>query len=289
MSTEEINPRSEEIDALPLEDIFSIMNEENLRVTDAVNAARGSIVRAISDAVDAIRSGRGLIYIGAGTSGRLGVLDASEIPPTFNVAPDLVRAIIAGGGRALTEAVEGAEDDEDAGVKALSGVREGDMLLGIAASGRTPFTLSALREGKRLGAKCWLLTCTDVEYDFLDGTIKLLVGPEIIAGSTRLKGGTATKTVLNMISTLTMIRLGKVYRGYMVDVVPSNKKLRGRALKIIQETTRCGVKEAEALLDKSRGNAKTAILIYKKGLSYEEAKDLLKRSGGSLRKALERG
>jgi len=286
MITEETNPHSKEIDALPIEEIIRIMNEENLLVTEAVRAASDSISLAVRDAVNTIRSGGRLIYIGAGTSGRLGVLDASEIPPTFNVSPDAVRGMIAGGNRALTEAVEGAEDDEDAGIEAVSGVSDKDMLIGITASGTTPFTLAALKEGKRRGAKCRLLTCNDVRYDFLDGIIKLLAGPEIIAGSTRLKAGTATKIVLNMISTAVMIRLGKVYKGYMVDVVPSNKKLRKRAVRIIQEITGCRIGEADVLLDRSGGNAKTAILMRLKGLSCEEGKGLLERSDGSLRKAL---
>ena len=286
MITEETNPHSKEIDALSIKEIIRIMNDENLLVTEAVKAAGDSISMAVKDAVSAIRSGGRLIYIGAGTSGRLGVLDASEIPPTFNVSPDAVRGMIAGGNRALTEAVEGAEDDEDAGIEAVSGVSNKDMLIGITASGTTPFTLAALKEGKRRGAKCRLLTCNDVRYDFLDGIIKLLAGPEIIAGSTRLKAGTATKIVLNMISTAVMIRLGKVYKGYMVDVVPSNKKLRKRAVRIIQEITGCRIGEADVLLDRSGGNAKTAILMRLKGLSCEEAKGLLESSGGSLRKAL---
>ena len=286
MITEETNPHSKEIDARPIQESIRIMNDENLLVTEAVKAAGDSISMAVKDAVSAIRSGGRLIYIGAGTSGRLGVLDASEIPPTFNVSPDVVRGMIAGGNRALTEAVEGAEDDEDAGIEAVSGVPNKDMLIGITASGTTPFTLAALKEGKRRGAKCRLLTCNDVEYGFLDGIIKLRVGPEIIAGSTRLKAGTATKIVLNMISTAAMIQLGKVYQGYMVDVVPSNKKLRNRALRIIREITGCRTEEAEALLDRSGGNAKTAILMHLKGLSREEAKGLLESSGGSLRKAL---
>lgn len=286
MYIEGINPLSRNIDALSIEEILFIMNGENVRVLEAVHASLEAISRAVHDAVETVRSGRGLIYIGAGTSGRLGVLDASEIPPTFGVPPEVVKGVIAGGETALTAAVEGAEDDEGAGIRAASGIREGDMLLGITASGTTPFTLSALREGKRRGAKCWLLTCNDVAYDFLDGEIKLPVGPEIIAGSTRLKAGTVTKIVLNMISTAVMIKLGKVYKGYMVDVVPSNKKLRNRALKIIQEITGCRIEEAESFLDKSGGNAKTAILMYMKGLNREEAKDLLKRSDDFLRKAL---
>ena len=287
MITEETNPHSKEIDALPIQEIIRIMNEENLLVTEAVRAASDSISMAVRDAVNAIRSGGRLIYIGAGTSGRLGVLDASEIPPTFSVSPDVIRGIIAGGNRALTEAIEGAEDNEEAGIEAVADVSDRDMLIGITASGTTPFTLAALKEAKRRGAKCWLLTCNDVEHNFLDGIIKLLAGPEIVAGSTRLKAGTATKIVLNMISTAAMIQLGKVYKGYMVDVVPSNKKLRTRAVRIIREVTECRLEEAETLLDRSGGNAKTAILMHLKGLSREEAKGLLERAAGSLRKALE--
>ena len=281
-----MNPHSRLLDALPVNEIITLMNYENLRVMNSINSAKSSISSAINDAVTAIQSGGSLIYIGAGTSGRLGVLDASEIPPTFGVTPDTIKAIIAGGERAITSAVEGAEDDEDAGIKAVAGTTQKDMLLGITASGSTPFTISALREGKRRGAKCWLLTCNDITYDFPDGIINLPVGPEIIGGSTRLKAGTTTKIVLNMISTAAMIKLGKVYKGYMVDVIPSNKKLRKRALRIIQEITGCENEEAETLLDKSGGNAKTSILMYMKGLSCEDARELLKRSGDSLRKAL---
>lgn len=289
MGTEDINPRSEDIDALSLQEIIRFMNEENLCAVEAVKAASGSIEMAINDVVMTIKSGGRLIYIGAGTSGRLGVLDASEIPPTFGVSSDIVMGIIAGGEKALTEAVEGAEDDEAAGIMAVTSIHAGDMLLGISASGRTPFTISALREGKRLGAKCWLLACNDVGYGFLDGVIKLLAGPEIVAGSTRLKAGTATKMVLNMISTAAMIKLGKVYKGYMIDVIPSNKKLRRRAVSIIREITGCHMEEAEVLLDKSNGNAKTAVLMYMKKLNREEAVRLLEISCGSLRDALEYG
>jgi len=275
-----------DIDTLPIEEIVRIMSDENLSVIRAIDSARKSISHAIHDAITAIQSGMSLIYIGAGTSGRLGVLDASEVPPTFGVSTDVIKAIIAGGNKALTEAVEGAEDDEESGIRAVAGVGEGDMLLGISASGTTPYTLAALKDGKRRNAKCWLLTCNDVKYDFLDGIIKLPVEPEIIAGSTRLKAGTATKIVLNMISTAAMIKLGKVYKGCMVDVIPSNKKLRDRAIRIIQEITGCSTEDAEIYLDKSAGNAKTAILMYRKKLNFEDAKDLLKRSGGSLRMAL---
>lgn len=289
MHTEETNPASGNIDTLSLTEIIRIMYEENQCVVDAVKSAGDSIERIISDVVGTIKSGGSLIYIGAGTSGRLGVLDASEMPPTFGVSSDIVKGIIAGGEKALTEAVEGAEDDEAAGISAIAGIRSRDLLLGISASGKTPFTISALREGKRRGAVCWLLECNDAEYDFLDGIIKLPVGPEIVAGSTRLKAGTATKMVLNMISTAAMIKLGKVYKGYMIDVVPSNIKLKNRAKRMIQEITGCGTGEAEELLNKSGGNAKTAVLMYMKKLSQAEAVSLLGSSEGSLRNALENG
>ncbi len=195
-------------------------------------------------------------------------------------------AIIAGGNRAVTNCVEGAEDDREAGKEAASDVKETDMLLGITASGKTPFVISALQEGKHHGARCWLLTCNDIDYNFLDGVIKVIVGPEIIAGSTRLKAGTATKMVLNMISTATMIQLGGVYKRYMIDVVPSSKKLINRALTTIKEITGCSQKDAILLLEKSGNNPKTAVLMYLKQLSYEEAGKLLEECEGSLRKAL---
>ncbi|MCC7203145.1 MAG: N-acetylmuramic acid 6-phosphate etherase [Nitrospirae bacterium] len=287
MYNDDINPHSEHLDSLSADEIITRMNYDNLRVMNAINSAKGPITAAINDAVSAIQSGGSLIYVGAGTSGRLGVLDASEIPPTFGVSPEVVRAIIAGGDRAITLAVEGAEDDEDAGRKDVSGIGNRDMLLGITASGSTPYTIAALKEAKRRGSKCWLLVCNEVTLDFPDGIINLSVGPEMIGGSTRLKAGTATKIVLNMISTAAMIKLGKVYKGYMVDVIPSNRKLRKRALNIIQGITGCSSEEAEVFLEKSGENAKTAILMYMKGLNLNDAKEVLKSSEDSLRKALE--
>ncbi|MEW6162438.1 MAG: N-acetylmuramic acid 6-phosphate etherase [Nitrospirota bacterium] len=286
MSTEDIDPRFADIDLFSVEEIIGIMNDEDLHVVKAVKDAKDSISMATKDAINTIVSGGSIVYVGAGTSGRLGMLDASEMQPTFNLPTNIIRAIIAGGEKAITTAVEGAEDDEDAGRKAVSEIKEKDMLLGITASGSTPFVISALREGKRRGAKCWLLTCSNKEYDFPDGVIRVFVGPEIIAGSTRLKAGTATKIVLNMISTITMIKLGRVYKGYMVDVVPSSKKLKVRALRMIQDTTGCGYEDAKAFLEKSGGSAKIAIVMYIKKLSYEDAIDLLEKMGGSLRKAL---
>ncbi|MBF0316926.1 MAG: N-acetylmuramic acid 6-phosphate etherase [Nitrospirae bacterium] len=287
MSTEYVNPRCTEIDALSVAEIFSIINAEDATVAAAVREAGADICRAIEAAVETLNAGGRLFYIGAGTSGRLGVLDASEMPPTFSVGSDLIRAIIAGGPAAITTSIEGAEDDEQAGISAVADLSQRDMLIGITASGRAPFVLAALKEAGRRGIKTWLLTCNDVSYDFVDGTIAVLTGPEVVSGSTRLKAGTATKMVLNMVSTIAMIRLGRVYRGYMVDVVPSNDKLRGRALWIVQEVTGCGGDRAKYLLEMAAGSAKTAILMQLRGLNYQQAVGMLQRAGGGLRQALE--
>ncbi|KJR43941.1 N-acetylmuramic acid-6-phosphate etherase [Candidatus Magnetoovum chiemensis] len=287
MYTENINPKSAELDALSVEGIIDLMSEEDLKVVEAVRAAKEAIAKAVKDAVNRIKLGGGVIYIGAGTSGRLGVLDASEMPPTFSVPPSIIKAIIAGGTDALTTSVEGAEDNIEAAKEAVKDVTSLDMVLGITASGGAPFVITALQDCKNKGASAWLLTCNDTSYDFLDGTIRIITGAEIIGGSTRLKAGTATKMALNMLSTSIMISLGRVYKGYMVDVVPLNKKLVNRAVKIIEQITGCAHNEAAELLDKSKGNPKTAILMYLKGLSCEEAVERLKQCDGFLRKALQ--
>ncbi|HVN97882.1 MAG TPA: N-acetylmuramic acid 6-phosphate etherase [Syntrophorhabdaceae bacterium] len=284
--TEEQNPRSEKIDLSSIQEIVDVMSEEDMLAARAVTKARPSICSAIEEAIRVIRSGGRLVYLGAGTSGRLGVLDASEIPPTFSVPARTVQGIIAGGRRALTRAAEGAEDDEDAGIRAVSGLTTNDMLLGISASGKTPFVIAALKAAKLSHARCWLLTCNDVAYPFLNGTIFVPVGPEIIAGSTRLKAGTATKMVLNMISTVTMIKLGRVYDGYMIDVAATNKKLKERSLTIVRKITGSGEKEAETLLMNAGGRVKVALLMKLKGITRKEAVGRLKKAGGSFREAL---
>jgi N-acetylmuramic acid 6-phosphate etherase len=285
--TETLNPRSIDIDTLETKDIIDIINHEDINTVNAVIKAAPDIAKAVTAAERVIRGGGSLIYIGAGTSGRLGVLDASEMYPTFSLPNGIIRAIIAGGLKAVTSPVEGAEDDSTAGKASAQDVRSIDMLLGISASGSAPFVVSALKEGKFKGAICWMLTCGDTNYEFLDGVIRIDVGPEIIAGSSRLKAGTATKMVLNTISTTTMIKLGRVYKGYMIDVVPSNQKLKRRAINIIAEITGCSHERAAEILDQSSGNCKRAILMQIKGITAEEAQDLLTKSGGSLRKALE--
>lgn len=268
-------------------DLIKTMAEDNYAVIKAIEGTLGTIARLVEDACETIKSGGSVIYIGAGTSGRLGVLDAVEVPPTFGVARDVFKAIIAGGEKALTEAVEGAEDDEEAGRKAISNIRDKDLLIGISASGTTPYTISALKEGKRLGARCWLITMKEVDYDFLEGIIMLPVGPEIIEGSTRLKAGTATKIVLNMISTATMIKLGRVYKGLMIDVIPSNKKLRKRAISIVQRIVGCEEEKAEELFQKARGNTRVAIVMGVKDTGYEEALSLLEQAEYDLHKIIE--
>lgn len=286
MSTEDIHPASDNLDIRSVEEIIALMNDEDLNVVSTVRQARSDIRRAVEDAVRAVKSGGRLIYVGAGTSGRLGVLDASEIYPTFGVS-DRVRAIIAGGEHAVWSAVEGAEDSSEDGAARVEDAQKNDMLLGITASGKTPFVIGALSEGKRKGARCWLLTCSETDHAFLDGIIRVITGPEIIAGSTRLKAGTATKMVLNMISTVTMVRMGHVYRGRMIDVVPSSSKLIGRALTMIEEITGCSPAEARRSLDASNNNPKTAVLMLLKNMNAGDAKQLLQEQDGSLRQALE--
>jgi len=286
MSTEDIHSAADTLDIVPTEEIIALMSSEDQNAVACVRKAAPAIAGAVHASVGTIESGGRLIYIGAGTSGRLGVLDASEIYPTFGVSGS-IKAIIAGGGEALQSAVEGAEDDSEEGERSIADVNENDMLLGISASGRTPFVIGALKAGKHRGARCWLLTCNEITYDFLDGVIAVVTGPEVVAGSTRLKAGTATKMVLNMISTITMVRTGHVYRGRMIDVVPSSLKLISRALTMIGEITGCSEGEARRCLEASNNNPKTAVLMIMKKMDAEEAVKLLRDKGGSLRRALE--
>jgi len=284
--------------------IIALMDRADARAVEAVKAARGDIEKASLAAAAAIGSGGRLIYIGAGTSGRLGVLDASECPPTFSANPGQVTGVIAGGKKALTAAVEGAEDDARAGKTAISRLKTGknDMVLGISASGTTPYVLGALEEAKRRGADTWLLRTGARELLPKAGKkaagphaqasnpmfkeIILDSGPEVIQGSTRLAAGTATKLALNRISTAAFVMRGKVYGDLMVDVMPTNEKLIKRACGIIIGLTGCTEKDALALLKKSGGSPKAAVLMKAKGLSRTQAERLLREKGGFLRKAL---
>lgn len=287
--TEARNPASKAIDRLPTTDMLAIINQADREIPDAVAREIPEIARAI-DAIAERMRGRGrLFYLGAGTSGRLGVLDASECPPTFNVSPDLVQGIIAGGDRALRNSVEGAEDDPQQGRSDLEarGFSGNDVLLGIAASGRTPYVLGAIGYARSLGALTVGLSCTpDSELArAADIAITPAPGPEIITGSTRMRAGTATKLVLNMISTGVMVRLGYVYGNLMVNVQPTNDKLADRARRIIATITGISTDDAGRLLDEA-GSVRVAVIMHKFGLGRSEAEGRLNSANGRLRVAL---
>jgi N-acetylmuramic acid 6-phosphate etherase len=288
--TEQTYPASENIDTLPAAGILETLNAADAEVPAAVAREIPSIAQAVDAIVAAIERGGHLVYIGAGTSGRLGVLDASECPPTFNVPPELVRGIIAGGEPALTSSVEASEDDPLAGARDLadSGFGSGDVLVAIAASGRTPYVLGAVAKARAMGAVTCGISCTpDSELSrAVDYPIEPKPGPEVLAGSTRLRAGTATKLVLNMISTAVMIRLGHVYRNLMVNVQPTNQKLAGRAARIIRQATGVTRERAAELLESAGRDVRTAIVMEEKKVTRSEAEKLLAVSGGRIREAL---
>jgi N-acetylmuramic acid 6-phosphate etherase len=288
--TEQSNPASREIDTLSTEEMLRVINAEDRRVADAVAAEVPSIARAVDGIVAALAAGGRLFYIGAGTSGRLGVLDASECPPTFNVPPDLVRGIIAGGEPALARATEASEDDPLLGARDLltHGFRAGDVLVGIAASGRTPYVLGAIAEANGLGALTIGISCTpDSELSRLANiAIAPLPGPEVIAGSTRMKAGTATKLVLNMLTTGTFIRMGYVYGNLMVNVEPKNEKLRDRSRRIISEAAGISYGEAGERLAAAGDSVQTAILMTLAGVDRDTAEARLAHANGNVRAAL---
>jgi N-acetylmuramic acid 6-phosphate etherase len=289
--TEKVNPKSAKIDTLSTEEIIRLINEEDGTVHLAVREAIPQIVKATEVVVDTFRKGGRLRYIGAGTSGRLGVLDASECPPTFSVPPSMVQGIIAGGYRALRRAVEGAEDYLQNGVEDCKkhGLKSTDVLMGIATGGTTPYVHGAIKYAQSIGCKTIFLTCTpkeqlDVEADVI---IEVLVGPELITGSTRLKAGTATKMVLNMITTTAMIKLGKVYGNYMIDHQAINSKLVDRGSRIISELTGISYEEGYKALMAADKHVKEAVVMVKRGVSLKEAKRLIKEHNGFVRFAFE--
>ncbi len=288
--TEQRNSASARIDSLSTTDMLSVINSEDQRVALAVGLEIPHIAKAVDAISAAMAVGGRLFYIGAGTSGRLGVLDASECPPTFGVSYDLVQGIMAGGEAALCRATEASEDDPDSGARDLAarGFRQTDVLVGIAASGRTPYVLGAIRLAKDLGAVTIGISCTpDSELSrAVDIPIEPLSGPEIVAGSTRLKAGTATKLVLNMLTTGAMIRRGFVYGNLMVNVQPRNEKLVDRACRIIRAVADVSQEEAVRLLEASGKDVKTAIVMSRLHLDKSAAEDRLQESGGMLRKAL---
>ncbi len=288
--TEQSNPASAAIDTLPAEQVLRIINAEDQKVAIAVEREIPAIARAVDTIVAAIEKGGRLFYIGAGTSGRLGVLDASEIPPTFSAPPEMVQGIMAGGEAALSHATETTEDDPAIGVRDLTarGFTSRDVLVGLAASGRTPYVLGAIAEARRLGAATVGICCTpDAELSHaVDIAIAPLVGPEVVAGSTRMKSGTAQKLVLNMLSTATCARLGYVYGNLMVNVQPKNQKLVARACRIIAQAAGVSPEDAARLLVESGNCVRTAIVMGTAALSREEAERRLAASGGRVRQAL---
>jgi N-acetylmuramic acid 6-phosphate etherase len=289
--TEQNNPESVAIDQMDPIQIAMLMNREDLKVVAAVERVLPEIARAIETVTERVQAGGRLIYIGAGTSGRLGVLDASECPPTFNTPPALVVGLIAGGHRALTNAIEGAEDNRQAGEEDLRGVEVDakDVVCGIATSGRTPYVLGGLAYARSLGAATLGVTCNEVSEltEVSDVLIAPVVGPEILSGSTRLKAGTATKMVLNMISTGTMIRIGKTYGNWMVDLRATNVKLKDRSIRIVSGITGLDRQRAESLLARCDGEVKTAIVSQALGVEKIEAQERLKAAAGRLRKAIQ--
>lgn len=288
--TEQVNPFTQNIDIVSTLEMARIINQEDARVAAAVAIELEHIARAIDAISDRMKRGGRLIYIGAGTSGRLGVLDASECPPTFNTAPELVIGLIAGGPPALTEAIEGAEDDFAMGASEIAelGVGENDSVVGIAASGGTPYVLGGVTEARQRGALTVSIACNRPSR--LEQAVEIgiapLVGPEVIAGSTRLKAGTAQKMVLNMLSTGIMIKLGKTFGNLMVDVQPTNSKLRDRARRIVAQACEIDVEQAAQFLDACNGEVKTAIVSELAGVSADQARHLLNISGGMVRRAL---
>jgi len=289
-STEERNPRTRGIDLRLTREILRAMNREDARLARAVARAIPQIAEAVDAICDALRRGGRLIYIGAGTSGRLAALDAAECPPTFGVPHEVVVALIAGGPRALTEAVEGAEDNAAAGARDVRRVRASkrDVVVGLSASGRTPYVLGALEAARRAGARTVAVVCNrgSAAARAADIAIVAETGPETIAGSTRLKAGTAQKLILNMLSTGAMIRLGRVYDNWMVGVAQTNRKLRARALGILQQASGAPAGVARKALAAARGDLRIALVMLKRGVTRQQAEFALAAAGGDLRGAL---
>jgi len=288
--TEERNPRSRELDRLSTQELVRVIHREDATVPATVRRELPAIARAVDAIVDALSRGGRLIYVGAGTSGRLATLDAAECPPTFGVSPKLVQAVIAGGRRALTEAVEGAEDDDKQGARDLEsrGITKGDVVVGLTASGTTPYVLGALKLARRRGAMTIGITSNrDAPIERLARiTIAPETGAEVVAGSTRMKAGTAQKLVLNLLSTAAMIRLGHVYHNWMVDVALTNKKLRQRGLRILQEASGATESEAARALKQAGNRLRVALVMLKMKAGAPEARRRLRQAKGNLRRAL---
>ena len=291
LTTEQRNPNSMEVDALSVREILELINNEDKLVAEAVNKEIVNIELAVNYVVEALREGGRLIYAGAGTSGRLGILDATEIPPTFSADPNMVQGIIAGGMDALVRSIEGAEDYPDNGKKDImeKNVTDKDVVFGIATSGRTPYVLGALEKSKELGAKTIFLSCNKVDETgiYADLIITPIVGPEVVTGSTRMKAGTATKLVLNMVTTTAMIKLGKVYGNLMVDLRAVNNKLVDRACRILNTVTGIELDAAKKLLTEAENNLKVAIVMQLGELDREQAISKLDEVNGVVRNAVD--
>ena len=285
-STEQANPNSRRIDKLPTLDMLALINQEDAQVALAVEKALPQIARAVDSIAAALQNEGRLFYVGAGTSGRLGVLDAVECAPTFSAPPEQVQGIIAGGRAALTQAVEGAEDHPMRGKRDLMahGVTPRDVVCGIAASGRTPYVIGALEYAKSINAKTIAVSC-DISAPILDIAelgIGVDVGPEVIAGSTRMKAGTAQKMILNMLSAATMIKLGKVYGNLMVDLKVTNQKLADRACRLVMQLTGLDESAARHLLSQASREVKTAVVMHRRQVNAAEARRLLQKANGFL-------
>ena len=288
--TEQRNPNSMNVDSLSALEIVQLMNEEDKQVPLAIEKCLPQIAQAVERIVAAFQQGGRLVYIGAGTSGRLGVLDASECPPTFGVSPEMVKGIIAGGERALRHPIEGAEDSKTQAVVDLQTIQfsSKDVLVGIAASGRTPYVIGALEYAKSLGSVTVSIASNpnSAMANIVDIAIDTVVGPEVLTGSSRLKSGTAQKLVLNMLTTASMILMGKCYQNLMVDVQASNEKLKARAIRIVMQATDCDKALAEETLKQADQNAKLAIMMILSGLDRAQAEALLEKHQGKLQLAL---
>jgi N-acetylmuramic acid 6-phosphate etherase len=286
--TEQRNPSSARIDEVSTLDMLAIINTEDARIAPAVASELPAIARAVDLVASRLGRGGRLFYMGAGTSGRLGILDASECPPTFNADPQMVQGLIAGGREATFRAVEGAEDRPEAGLEDLKShhLTPGDAVMGIAASGVTPYVLGGLEFARSLGCVTIFFTCSPTALQAVEVDVKIApqVGPEVITGSTRMKAGTATKLVLNMITTGTMVKLGKTYGNLMVDLQPKNAKLRDRSVRILSELTGLDAQRAGSRLEEAEGELKLALVMELCGVEAEPARELLEMNGGSVKK-----
>lgn len=290
MTTETRNPKTLELDAMSTTDILHVMNEEDRLLAKAIAKELGPIEKAVETIATSFEKGGRLIYVGAGTSGRLGLLDAVECPPTFGTVPEQVVGLLAGGHKAFVKAVEGAEDSKELGRGDLEVIKltDKDTVVGIAASGRTPYVVGALEYANSVGAPTVALACNkESEIGRVSKiVIEVVPGPEILTGSTRLKAGTVQKMVLNMLSTVSMIRVGKVYKNLMVDVQQTNEKLHVRAENIVMKITSCDRVEARNYLKESEGSVKVAIIMYLVGCKKEEALEKLEKAKGHIREAI---